>query len=369
MTGPVQSKGQPSEPVPTIDRFNELIASVRSADRSVADAVQARLDDLTKPKGSLGRLEKIAIDYAVATGSEAPVLEKKKVVCFAADHGVAVEGVSAYPPEVTFQMVYNMLAGGAASSVLTRHAGADFEVVDIGVNHDFPALPKLVSRKVRKGTSNFAEGPAMTVDEALQALMAGAERAFEASREGVHLLGTAEKGIANTTPATALFSVLLDLPAASITGRGTGIDDKSLANKVAVIEKAIDVNRRNLLTPLETLAALGGFEIAGICGLILGAASKRIPVVVDGFISSAGAVCAMKVCPEIADYLFFSHLSNEQGHRMVMRALGIRPILDLDLRLGEGTGAALAMQVIEASIRIYNEMATFSSAAVSHNNS
>ncbi|NTU58277.1 MAG: nicotinate-nucleotide--dimethylbenzimidazole phosphoribosyltransferase [Chlorobiaceae bacterium] len=352
-----------------INRFQELLSSIRPVDMSLTAAVQARLDDLTKPQGSLGRLEDIVMKYALATATVEPVLTKKKVFCFAADHGVAAEGVSAFPAEVTPQMVYNMLGGGAAINVLSRHAGADLEVVDMGVNHDFAGHPMLRRCKVRYGSSNMAQGPAMSVDETLQAIMTGAMLAREARQQGYHLLATGELGIANTTPATALYASLLGLPVESITGRGTGLDENGVAHKVSVIRRALEVNRLNTSTPLETLAALGGFEIAGITGLILGAASAGIPVVVDGFISSSAAVAAMKLSCKVSDYLFFSHLSNEQGHRAVMKSLGAVPILELDLRLGEGTGAALAMQVIEASLKIYHEMATFSSASVSGKNS
>ncbi|PWW83228.1 MULTISPECIES: nicotinate-nucleotide--dimethylbenzimidazole phosphoribosyltransferase [Prosthecochloris] len=347
------------------DQLQEVLGNIKPVDNSLRGPIQAHLDDLTKPKGSLGRLEEIAMKYVLATGSDCPILKKKKVFCFAADHGVAVEGVSAFPAEVTPQMVYNMLNGGAAINVLTRHAGAGLDMVDIGVNHDFPDHPGLRKCKVRKASANMAEGAAMTVDEALQAVMVGIDLAKEAYADGYHLLATGEMGIANTTSAAALFAVLLDLPVESITGRGTGIDDSMLEHKISVIKRAIETNRGSLSTPLETLASLGGFEIAGICGLILGAASVGMPVVVDGFISSAGAVAAMKLSCQVSDYLFFSHLSNEQGHKIIMNKLGAKPILDLDLRLGEGTGAVLAMQVIEGAIKIYNEMATFSGANVS----
>ena len=347
------------------EKLQQLLSRIQPADCSIMVAAQAHLDDLTKPRGSLGRLEEIALKYVLATGSLKPVLSKKKICCFAADHGVAAEGVSAFPAEVTPQMVYNMLNGGAAINVLARHAGADLDVVDMGVNHDFPDMSGLVKRKVCPGSSNIAIGPAMSEEETLQALLAGAELAVDAREAGYHLLGTGEMGIANTTPATALYSVLLDVPIESITGRGTGIDDERLRHKIAVIKRAVDVNAVRCTSAFTTLAALGGYEIAAITGFILGAASCRIPVVVDGFISSAGAVAALKLCPIVDDFLFFSHLSNEQGHRVVMQKLGARPILDLDLRLGEGTGAALAMQLIEGSVKIYNEMATFSAARVS----
>ena len=326
--------------------LQQLLNSIKPVDRSLSVAAQAHLDDLTKPQGSLGRLEEIALKYVLARGSLKPVLSRKKICCFAADHGVTAEGVSAFPAEVTPQMVYNMLNGGAAINVLTRHAGVDLDVVDMGVNHDFADVAGLVNRKVKPGSQNMAVGPAMTEDDALQALLYGAELALEAYEAGYHILGTGEMGIANTTPAT-------------------GIDDERLKHKIGVIKKAIEVNASRIATPFGTLAALGGFEIAGIAGFILGAASCKVPVVVDGFISSSAAVVALKLSPAVDDYLFFSHLSNEQGHRAVMQKLGARPILDLDLRLGEGTGAALSIQLIEAAVKIYNEMATFSGAHVS----
>ena len=351
-----------------LDQLQDILNDIKPVDNSLSCKIQTHLDDLTKPQGSLGRLEEIAMKYALATATDRPVLNKKKVFCFAADHGVAAEGVSAFPVEVTPQMVYNMLGGGAAINVLSRHAGADLDVVDMGVSHNFADHPSLRKHKVRYGSANMAQGLAMTIEETVQAVMTGATLAREAREHGYDLLATGEMGIANTTPATALFAVLLDLPVESVTGRGTGIDDKMLDHKISVIKQAIQVNSKHLATPLETLAALGGFEIAGICGLVLGAASVGIPVVVDGFISSAGAVAAMKLSCKVGDYLFFSHLSNEQGHKAVMSKLGAHPILDLDLRLGEGTGAALAMQVIEGAVKIYNEMATFSSAQVSEKN-
>ena len=345
--------------------LQQLLNRIEPVDRSLSAVAQAHLDDLTKPQGSLGRLEEIALKYVLATGSLTPVLTKKKICCFAGDHGVAIEGVSAFPAEVTPQMVYNMLNGGAAINVLTRHAGADLDVVDMGVNHDFPDMAGLVKRKVKPGSANIATGPAMSEEDALQAVLSGAELAVEAYKAGFHILGTGEMGIANTTPATALYSVLLDVPVESITGRGTGIDDERLKHKIGIIKQAIEVNASRSDKPFGALAALGGYEIAAITGFVLGAASCRVPVVVDGFISSSGAVVALKLCPAVEDYLFFSHLSNEQGHRVVMQKLGARPILDLDLRLGEGTGAALSMQLIEGALKIYNEMATFSGARVS----
>lgn len=346
--------------------LDTTLAAITAVDKSLQPAVLAHLDDLTKPPKSLGRLEEIALRYCLATHSPKPTLGHKRIVCFAADHGVADEGVSAYPKEVTPQMVMNMLAGGAAVNILSRHAKATLDVVDIGVAYDFGAAPGLCQRKIRWGTGNMARGPAMSVDEARRAIEVGIELAHAAHGDGIRLIGTGDMGIANTTPSTALFTVFLKIPVEEITGRGTGINDKGLSHKIAVIEKALEINKAHLTDPLHILAAVGGLEIAGICGLILGAASHKMAVVVDGFISSAGALVAMRMKPEVEDYLFFSHMSHEKGHRHIMKLMGIRPVLDLDMRLGEGTGAALAMPIIEAAVKIYNEMETFSSAGVSN---
>ncbi len=345
----------------------KMLNAILPVDTSLSDVVQAHLDDLTKPQGSLGRLESIAMAYCLARGTAAPTCKRKRVVAFAADHGVTAEGVSAFPSEVTPQMVMNMLAGGAAINVLTQHTDAELKIVDIGVNDTLEAAGDQLCRyKVRFGTANMTQGPAMTEAEMYEAVAVGIEMADAAAGDQVDLLASGEMGIGNTTAATALFSVLLDLPVEEITGRGTGIDDNALAHKIEVIKRAIAVNKAQLDSPLGTLAAVGGLEIGGICGLALGAAAHRIPLVVDGFISTAGALCAIKAKPEAAGYLFFSHRSNEQGHRRVLEAMNVDPILDLDLRLGEGTGAALAMPIIEAAIRTYNEMATFSGAGVSN---
>ncbi|MEI6809665.1 MAG: nicotinate-nucleotide--dimethylbenzimidazole phosphoribosyltransferase [bacterium] len=344
--------------------IKDVIDAVVPVDKALEVEIKAHLDDLTKPRGSLGRMEEFALKYCLATGTFRPVFGGKRIVCFAGDHGVAAEGVSAYPKEVTPQMVMNMLAGGAAVSVLSRHVGADLVVVDAGVDDPLENAEGLWRRKIRRGTGNIALGPAMTCAETVKALMIGVELSDAARAQGVTLLGTGDMGIANTTPSSALFAAYLDCPVEDVTGRGTGIDDDALKHKVAVISRAMEVNRPLLTGPLEILAALGGFEIAGICGLVLGAAAHRIPVVVDGFISSAGALAAIMMNRAVLDYTFFSHLSEERGHGVFMERFGLKPMLDLKMRLGEGTGAALAMTLVEASIKVYNEMATFSSAGV-----
>jgi len=345
--------------------LTETLARIRPLDRSLESRVRAHLDDLTKPRGSLGRLEEIAMQYCLVRGTTTPGIPAKRIYCFGGDHGVADEGVSAFPKEVTPQMVMNMLAGGAAINVLSRHAGAELVVVDIGVDDPLAEAVGLCRRKVCPGTGNIVRGPAMSRDEATRAVEVGIELAESAARDGIELLGTGDMGIANTTPSTALFAAYLDLPVESITGRGTGVDDAGVARKVRAISQALETNRDLLTDPLGVLAAVGGLEIAGICGLVLGGAASRVPVVVDGFISTAGAVAAMQFVPAAQEYILFSHRSEEQGHRAIMERIGGRPLLDLSLRLGEGTGAALAMTLVDAALRIYNEMATFSSAGVS----
>ena len=345
--------------------LQETLKAIKEIDRELEAPVRAHLDNLTKPPGSLGTLEDIAAQYCLITGTTRPSLGRKVIFTFAGDHGVAAEGVSAFPKEVTPQMVRNMLAGGAAVNVLAGHVGAEVRIIDIGVDDPLEGAQGLCRKKVRSGTANMAKGPAMTEAEAVHALETGIELAREAAREGVTLIGTGEMGIANTTPSAALFSALLGCPVEDVTGRGTGVDDEGLTRKISVIKKAQEVNREHLRDPLTTLAALGGLEIAGICGLVLGAASRRLPVVIDGFISSAGALVACKMSEAVKDYLYFSHCSAEAGHKTFFDLFGVKPLLDLKMRLGEGTGAALAMSIVEASLKIYNEMATFDSASVS----
>lgn len=346
--------------------LKNVIDAIEPVTDQLTAQIQAHLDDLTKPQGSLGKLETLALRYCKIRNTLQPELGKKRIYTFAADHGVAAEGVSAFPAEVTPQMVFNMLAGGAGVNVLSRHTGVENRIVDIGVNHDFENAPGLIHKKVRSGTANLRVGPAMSIEEAEQALLIGIELAKTAKAEGVGLLGTGEMGIANTTPSAALFAALLPCPVESITGRGTGINDEALDHKITVIKDGLKANKAALDSPLNTLAALGGLEIAGICGLCLGAASERIPIVIDGFISSAAAFVATKLNPNVKDYLYFSHRSAEAGHAVFLDMCETEPILDLGLRLGEGTGAALAIGIIESALKIYNEMATFSGAGVSN---
>jgi len=346
-------------------KLQRIIASIAPMDHAIEPEVQSHLNHLTKPLGSLGVLEDIALRYCLITKSVRPVMGKKRILTFAADHGVSDEGVSAYPKEVTAQMVRNMLAGGAAINVLARHAGADVRVIDVGVADPLIDATGLCREKIKSGADNIKIGPAMTVEEALQAIHVGIAYAQTAAREGVTLMGTGDMGIGNTTASAALFSVLLPCGVEDITGRGTGINGTALMHKIRTIEQALSTNRDRLIDPLSCLAAVGGLEIAGICGCVLGSAANSIPVVIDGFISSAAALAACALCPNAKEYLFFSHRSDEKGHAVFFNRFGVAPILDLKMRLGEGTGAALAMTIIEAAIKIYNEMASFSSAGVS----
>jgi len=339
--------------------LKKTIDEIRPLSKGWYDKAWARLDNLSKPRRSLGVLEEIAARVVAIREDERPSLDNKAVFVFAGDHGVVAEGVSAYPQEVTGAMVQNFLAGGAGINVLARKAGADVSVIDIGMKEDIKGAEGLVRKNVKRGTDNMAAGPAMTLDEAEKAIIVGIETALAANDRGKQMIATGEMGIGNTTPSSALFSALLPCNASDVTDKGTGLEDEGIRHKIKVIEKAMEINKHLINDPLSTLAALGGLEVAGICGLCLGGAARRMVVVVDGFISSAGALVAMRMCPDVKEYLFFSHMSLEKGHRMFFEKENLRPILDLDLRLGEGTGAALAMQIIESSLSIYNEMATF----------
>ncbi|MDH5720519.1 MAG: nicotinate-nucleotide--dimethylbenzimidazole phosphoribosyltransferase [Spirochaetia bacterium] len=342
----------------------ELAKNINPTDKNLKEEIQKHQDDLTKPQGSLGRLENFAEKFCLIQNTTKPALQKKAIYTFAGDHGIAEEGVSAFPQAVTYQMVLNMITEGAAVNVLSKHGGIENVIVDIGVINEFADHPLLEKKKVKEGTANMLKGPAMTEEECLQAIKAGIDCAEAAAEKGVDILGTGEMGIANTTPSSAIYACLLPCPVYDVTGAGTGLSEDKIKIKAEIIEKALEINNAKDKNPLEVLTSVGGFEIAGILGLILGAAIRKIPVVVDGFISSAAALTAVRLNEDIKDYLFFSHLSKEKGHIRLLEELNEKPILNLDMRLGEGTGAALAISIIEASIKIYNEMATFSSAGV-----
>jgi nicotinate-nucleotide--dimethylbenzimidazole phosphoribosyltransferase len=323
---------------------------------------------LTKPIGSLGRLEELAARYVMITGEMKPAVPRGAVFTFAADHGVTAEGVSAYPSAVTPQMVLNFLRGGAGVNVLARHAGIEVRVVDIGVAFDFEAAPGLIHKKVMPGTKNLLVESAMSSMQAEQALQVGIELATEAAQQGIGLIGTGEMGIGNTTASSAITAVMTRRPVSEVTGRGSGIDDASHARKIDVIQRALDLHRLDSANALKVLAAVGGLEIGGLVGLILGAAAARIPVVLDGFIAGAAALIAVGLQPRCKDYLIASHRSVERGHEAILNHLGLKPLFDLDLRLGEGTGACLGMSLVLAAIKIFTEMATFDEAGVSERN-
>jgi len=340
------------------------VAAIAPLDTDAMAAARARQEQLTKPAGSLGHLESLAIQIAGITGQEQPVAANKAIVVMASDHGVTAEGVSAYPAEVTPQMVLNFLRGGAAINALASVVGAQVIVVDIGVASPLEH-PSLLSRKVASGTANLAQGPAMTRAQAEDAIAVGIVVVESLAQEGVQIVATGEMGIGNTTAASAITAVLTRSTPAEVTGRGTGIDDAQLTHKIAVIERALAVNLPNRDDGLDVLAKVGGLEIAGLVGVILGGAARRMPVVLDGFIAGSAALVAEKLCPQVRDYLIAGHISVERGHRVLLEALGLQPLLDLDLRLGEGTGAALAMGIIEGALATHRQMATFAEAGVS----
>ena len=345
--------------------LDTLITMIPPLDEPAMRSARARQDMLTKPRGSLGRLEELSIQLAGMQANPFPSVERKAVIVMAADHGVAAEGVSAYPAEVTAQMVLNFLHGGAAINVLAHQAGGRVVVVDIGVVSEFGPATGLVRRKVKCGTNSLAQGPAMTRAEAEKALQTGVDVLNEEMARGLDLVATGDMGIGSTTPSSAIAAVMTGLPVAEVVGRGTGIDDQSLQHKIKVIEQALAINRTDPADALDVLHKVGGLEIAGLAGVMIAAASKRIPIVVDGFISTAAAMIAAGLRPRVRDYLISAHQSVEVGHRAMLSHLGLMPLLDLNLRLGEGTGAALAFHLIEASTRILREMATFDEAGVS----
>lgn len=349
-----------------MDIIIATLERIKPVNPELLQQAQARLDNKTKPPGSLGRLEEFARRMAAISGTCEPDLSKKVVFTFAGDHGVVEEGVSLYPKEVTAQMVFNFLAGGAGVNVLARHCGAEVRVVDVGVDYDFGDTPGMLHRKVARGTRNFTRGAAMTLEETVAALQVGIELADQCRAEGVGLVGTGEMGIGNTTPSSAIIAAISGKTVAEVTHRGTGIGNEALVNKIRVIEQGLALNKPDPRDPLDVLAKVGGLEIAAITGLVLGCAANSIPVVIDGFISTAGALIASELHPHVRDYIFAAHQSVEIGHGFMLERIGAEPILDLQFRLGEGTGAALAMTLIEAGVKVLKEMATFEQAGVTH---
>lgn len=339
------------------------IAKIGRIHEGARGEARRRLDSLTKPPGSLGMLEDIAAQIAGVTGKSSPWVENKAVIVIAGDHGVVAEGVSAFPQEVTPQMVRNFLQGGAAINVLARQAGARVVCVDMGVVVSLNES-NLISRKIGPGTKNIAQGPAMTRDEARAAVEAGIEIVTQEIARGAELLATGDMGIGNTTPSTAILAAFTGFPVPLIAGRGTGLDNLGLQRKIKAVEQALKVNNPDSRDGLDVLAKVGGFEIGGLAGVILGAAAASVPIVIDGFISGSAAMVARSLAPQVIDYMIASHLSEEPGHKVMLTWLGLKPMLHMGMRLGEGTGAVLAFHLIEASLRILREMATFSEAGV-----
>jgi nicotinate-nucleotide--dimethylbenzimidazole phosphoribosyltransferase len=343
----------------------KTIESIKPPDTAAMNEARARQDTLTKPAGSLGRLEELSIQIAGIQRKARPTIEKKAMITMAGDHGVVAEKVGNWPQEVTAQMVDNFLRGGAGINVLARHSGARIVFVDMGVASDLKPHPQLMVKKVGHGTANICRGPAMTEAQAVEALEAGIEIVNGEAKKGLDIVGTGDMGIGNTTASSAIFAAMTGLPPEKVTGRGTGLTDEQLIHKTDCIRRALDCNKPDKSKPVEVLAKVGGFEIGGLAGVMLGAAAKRIPVVIDGFISGAAALIAMGLAPQIKDYIIAGHVSAEAGHAAMLKYMGLRPLLSLDLRLGEGTGAALGIFIAEAAVRTLNEMSTFAEAGVS----
>lgn len=341
-----------------------FLSALPRLDEKAMQKARNRQAQLTKPAGSLGRLESIAIQVAGITGEAIPSLGKKRVILCAADHGVSEEGVSAFPPAVTPLMVANFLKGGAAINALAKQAGAEVQVVDVGVAVDLPKNRQLIAAKVAKGTRNFKQGPAMTPAECQKALDWGLKLASQARKDKVKWVVLGEMGIANTTSAAALMASLLPCAVEDVTGFGTGIDRTQWMNKCRVIQSSLKLHSLKPERPLEALQRVGGLEIAALTGVVLGCVKNRIPVIVDGFITSSAFLVAYRLNPRVKDFAFFSHRSEEPGHTKFYEMLGVEPLLNLQMRLGEGTGGALALNILEAALRVHAQMATFEGAKV-----
>ena len=342
------------------------LPSIQPLDQAAMDTARQRQNQLTKPAGSLGRLEELSIQMAGIQRKPLPAINDKAIIVMAGDHGVVAEGVSAYPQEVTPQMVMNFLNGGAAINVLARHIGARVVVVDMGVSHEIPSTDlNLIRRGVGSGTTNLAKGPAMSREQAEESIQSGIEIALAEIAKGADILGTGDMGIGTTTPSAAIAACILGHTADEIVGRGTGVDDAGLARKLNAVRRGIKINKPNIEDGVDILAKVGGFEIGGLAGVILGSASKHVPVMVDGFISTAAALIAATLAPDCRQYLIAAHRSQEKGHAMMLTWLGLKPLLEFDMRLGEGTGAALGISVTEAACKVLSEMATFGEAGVS----
>ncbi|MEW6070042.1 MAG: nicotinate-nucleotide--dimethylbenzimidazole phosphoribosyltransferase [Candidatus Thermoplasmatota archaeon] len=348
-------------------KLERIISKIKPLDIESMKLAKERQDELTKPQGSLGRLEELSIKIAGIKRDAFPSINHKVIITMAGDHGAAEEGVSAYPKEVTYQMVYNFVNGGAGINVLARHVGAKVVVVDMGVAADINNS-LVVNKKINYGTRNFVKGPAMTRDEALRSIEAGVEVVEAELKNGIDIIGAGDMGIGNTTPSSAIVACITGKSVRDVTGRGTGVNDDIFERKIRVIERALELNKPDPKDPMDVLAKVGGFEIGGLAGVMLAGGANNIPIVIDGFISGAAALIAVKLSPQLKDYLIPAHCSAEPGHKAIFDYLGIKPLMDLDMRLGEGTGAALGISIAEASCKILREMATFKSAGVSKSN-
>jgi len=346
------------------DQLAAVVYSVTPTEPAAEVAAWARLDSLTKPPRSLGRLETIAAQIARIQGSTRPMVDSKRILLMAGDHGVVAEGVSPYPQDVTWQMVANFVAGGAAINQIARSVGASVEVYDVGVAHDLDSMPGIRHVNVARGTANMALGAAMTREECARAVLVGVQAAREAAEQGASLLATGEMGIGNSTAAAALVAAYTGAQVELVVGRGTGLDDAGMARKAQVVRNALEVNSVFDLDALGVLAAVGGLEIAALAGVVIGAAEEGVAVISDGFISGAAMLAALALCPISKEYVLASHLSVEPGHRVLLDFVGLEPVFDLDMRLGEGTGAALAMSVVDAACATLAGMATFAEAGV-----
>ncbi|MFC2032864.1 nicotinate-nucleotide--dimethylbenzimidazole phosphoribosyltransferase [Chloroflexota bacterium] len=348
-----------------MELLTNTLGMIKPLDKEAMAKARARQDMLTKPQGSLGRLEELSIQLAGIQGKPVPQINHKAIITMAGDHGVVAEGISLFHQAVTAQMVYNFLGGGAGINVLARQVGARIVVVDMGVATELEASPQLLSRKVAFGTRDMTRGPAMTEEQAVKAIETGIEIVSTEVAKGLDVVGTGDMGIGNTTTSSAICAIMSGKPVAEVTGRGTGLGDKQLAHKIEVIDRALAVNQPDSKEPLSVLAKIGGFEIGGLVGVMLAAAAHRIPVVIDGFISGAAALIAAALSPITQDYMIASHVSVEAGHKLLLGHLGLRPLLNLGMRLGEGSGAALGIFLTEVAARILAEMATFAEAGIS----
>jgi len=348
--------------------LEQTIGSIpKNLDEEAFNAAKDRLLNQAKPPGSLGLMEDISARLAAIKGTINVKLTNKRIVTCAGDHGVTQEGVSLFPAEVTPQMVLNFANGGASVNVIGNHAGAIVKAADLGVNYDFEQDLPIFHKKIRHGTANFTKEPAMTREQAIQSIEAGIEIVTELQTEApVDILGTGDMGIGNTTPSSAIIAAFSGIPVEKLTGRGTGIDDAALINKIAVIQKGLDLHQPNPSDPIDILSKVGGLEIGGLAGLVLGAAAQGIPVVCDGLISTAGALIACELAPAARQYLFASHKSVEIGHKYMHDRLGLTPLIDLKFRLGEGTGAAVCMELLDLSTRILADIKTFEEVGVTN---